>query len=458
MKRFLFLLTIIPFIDSVSGWSQSYSMSDNINISDVIESSPMKMPSVWTFRDCVDWAIANNNDVRRTMLSILKAEENIGMAKDAYLPNVGFSTNQSFTNYPAPQTGQNNNSYNSSYNVNASWTIWEGNIRKYRLESAKVLKQQQLLSGDDIIKNLELGILQAYMNILYSAEAIQIARQSLEVSTAQAERSKRLMETGKLSKVDYMQIESQKAQDQYNLVQAQTSYASSKVTLKNILNLSLDYDLQIAEMNFEDAQINSPLPTKTEVFDLAAAWLPQFKSNELNKTIYDYDLKIAKASYYPTISLSGGIGTGYNSGGTSGWGTQMKNFFNENVGVNLSVPIYDGNATKRAVAIAKLNALEYDLNKTALYNELSQTLENLFIESENARAKYIAGLTQLESTELTAQLVDRQFELGLVNPLDLLTAHNNLLNSRLELLQSKYMAILANKTIEYYSTQQVSLP
>ena len=458
MKRFLFLLTIIPFIDSISAWSQSYNMSDNINISDVIDSSPMKMPAVWTFRDCVDWAIANNNDVRRTMLSILQAEENIGMAKDAYLPNIGFSTNQSFTNYPAPQTGQNNNSYNSSYNVNASWTIWEGNIRKYRVESAKVLKQQQLLSGDDIIKNLELGILQAYMNILYSAEAIQIARQSLEVSTAQAERSKRLMETGKLSKVDYMQIESQKAQDQYNLVQAQTSYASSKVTLKNILNLSLDYDLQIAEMNFEDAQINSPLPTKTEVFDLAAAWLPQFKSNELNKTIYDYDLKIAKASYYPTISLSGGIGTGYNSGGTLGWGTQMKNFFNENVGVNLSVPIYDGNATKRAIAIAKLNALEYDLNKTALYNELSQTLENLFIESENARAKYIAGLTQLESTELTAQLVDRQFELGLVNPLDLLTAHNNLLNSRLELLQSKYMAILANKTIEYYSTQQVALP
>ena len=70
----------------------------------------------------------------------------------------------------------------------------------------------------------------------------------------------------------------------------------------------------------------------------------------------------------------------------------------------------------------------------------------------------MSGQTQLEATGLTADLVNRQFELGLVNPLELLTAHNNLLNARLEMLQNKYMAILANKTITYYATTQISLP
>lgn len=455
-KNLLFLITLLAGTFVIS--SQTYNFPDEFSVSTVTESSSMTMPETWTYKNCLDWAIANNTDVRRTMLSILEADENIGLAKDAYLPTVGFSTNHSFSNYPAPQSGQKSNSYNSSYNVNANWTIWEGNVRKYRVESAKIIRQQQLLTGEDIIKELQLGILQAYLNIMYSAETIEIAKKSLEVSSAQAERSKRLMETGKLSKVDYMQIESQKAQDEYNLVQAQTAYASSKVTLKNILNLGLDYELNIADVSFQDSQVNMPLPSKTAVFEMASAWLPQFRSNELNKSIYDYDLKIAKAGYYPSISLSGGLGTGYNTGAGRGWGTQMKNFFNENVGLNLSIPIYDGNSTRRAVALAKLNALEYDLNKTSLYNELSQTLENLFIESENARARFVAGKIQLESTELTSQLVDRQFELGLVNPLDLLTAHNNLLNSRLELLQSKYMAILSNKTIEYYMTQQINMP
>lgn len=458
MKHLHRFLVAIFIIGTPTVYGSDFVFPSSFSKEEVTEATEMEMPSVWTFDDCVKWAIANNNDIRRTMLSILQADESIGQAKDAYLPNVGFSMNHSFSNYPAPQAGQTANNYGSSYGINASWTIWEGNMRKYRVEASKLIKRQQELSGDDVVKNLELGILQAYLNILYSAEAVEIAKQSLEVSTAQAERTKRLMDSGRTSKVDYAQIESQRAQDEYNLIQAQSSYASSKITMKNILNLGLDYELNIAELDFPDTAVNSVLPSKTELFEIASNWLPQFKSNELNKSLYEYDIKIAKSSYYPSISLSGGLGAGYNSSGYAGWGTQMKNSFNENIGLSFSVPIYDGNSTRRAVSIAKLQALQYDLNKTDLINELSQTIENLYIDSENARAKYKSGQMQLEATNLSAELVDRQFELGLVNPLELLTAHNNLLMARLELLQSKYMAILANKTIDYYATTTVSLP
>lgn len=460
MKKFriFLLLSISIFFSSLETLAQEFTFPTNFGVEEITSPESGTLPEVWTYDDCVRYAIANNIDIRNTMLSVLEADQNIGMAKDAYLPYVGFSTNHSFTNYPAPQTGQKQNSYNSSYNINASWTIWEGNARKYRLETNKLLKLQQQLYGDDVVKNLQLGILQAYLNILYSAEAITIAKQSLEVSTAQAERTKRLMETGRTSRVDYAQIESQKAQDEYNLIQALSSYATAKVNLKNLLNLGLDYELNIKEEVFPESMVTAPLPPKTEVFETAMTWLPQFRSNELSKSIYDYNIKIAKSTYLPSISLNGGLGSGYNSNGFSSWGTQMKNFFNENIGLSLSVPIYDGNATRRSINIAKLQALEYDLTKVQLRNDLSQTIENLYIESDNSRAKYTSGRTQLEAATLTAELVDRQFELGLVNPLELLTAHNNLLNARLELLQTKFMAILSNKTIDYYATTRVSLP
>lgn len=135
----------------------------------------------------------------------------------------------------------------------------------------------------------------------------------------------------------------------------------------------------------------------------------------------------------------------------------MGHNFNENIGVTLSVPIFDGNSTKRAVAKARLAELEYDLSKKELQDNLSQTIESLYIDATNAQAKYESGLAQLKAVELTDSLVNRQYELGYVNPLDLLSAHNSLLNARLELLQSKYMAILASKTIKYYATQEVNL-
>lgn len=451
------LVAPLAVMAAMSATAQDKAIFSDLSPENVTDTATGRMPAKWTFDDCVDWAIHNSTDVRKIMLSILQADEEVGAAKDAWLPSVGFSTSHSFINYPSPEEGHNGNTYGSSYGINASWTVWEGNIRKYRLESAKIARRQQDLAGDDAIKNIKLGILQAYLNTMYAKEAVEIARQTLEVSTSQTERAKRLMESGRSSKVEYAQIESQMAQDQYNLVQAESNFASSKMTLKKILQLGLDYDMELADFSFSDADVNAPLPTMDQTYSFAASWLPDIKSNDLSKEIYANDIKIAKAGNLPTIALQGGVGSGYTSGGPS-WSSQMGHSFNENIGLSLSVPIYDGNATRRSVAKAKLAALEYDLNKENLLDELSQTIESLYIEANNSKAKYASGIKQLEATQLTAQLVDRQFELGYVNPLDLLTAHNNLVNAKLELLQSKFMAILSNKTINYYATTEVSLP
>lgn len=436
--------------------AQSTSTFSEVSAEDVTLKKGSAMPEVWTFSDCMNWAIDHSTDVKKALLSILQADQDVGSAKDAWLPTVGFSTNQSFTNYPVSTEGRNSNMYGSSYGVNASWTVWEGNVRKYRLNSAKILKEQQQLAGEDIVKNLTLNILSAYLNILYAQETVVIANQTLEVSTTQTARAKRLMESGRSSKVEYAQIESQMAQDQYNLVQAQGNLASAKMNMKKILALGLDYDIEIADISLSESDINALLPTKEQTYDNAAAWLPGIKSNELSKEVYANDVKIAKAGNLPNIALQGGIGSSYNSGGNS-WGWQMGHGLNEQVGVSVSVPIYDGNSTKRAVAKARLNELEYDVNKKQLLDDLSQTIEGLYIDYDNAKAKYSSGKKQLEATSLTADLVNRQFELGLVNPLELLTAHNNLLNAKLELLQSTFMAVLSNKTINYYATSEVEL-
>lgn len=426
-------------------------------VAQVVDSVQGVSPHVWTYDDCVNWAAEHNLDIRRSILSVLEADQNVLEAKDAWLPTVSFGMSHSYTNYPSPVDGMRGNVYGSSYGVNAQWTAWEGNIRKYRLESAKLILKQQQLAGDDVMVSIKLGILQAYLNILYAEEAIDIASQTLEVSTAQSARAYRLMESGRTSRVDYAQIESQRAQDAYNLEQARSNYNNAILTLKQILELNLKQGLEVSEVNFPDSEIYAELLPQGSVYDIAAGWLPNLKSNELNKEIYENDIKIAKAGRLPTISVSGSLGTGYTSGGSS-WGSQMGHGFNEGIGVNLSVPIYDANSTKRKVAQAKLASLDYELNREQLLNDLSNTIEGLYIDAENARAKYESGKIQLEATRLTSELVDRQFELGLVNPLELLTAHNNYLNARLELLQCKYMAILSNKTINYYATRQITLP
>lgn len=459
-KLSLLPLLMCAFTGSVSmAWGDDGYAGKFVEVSetDVMLTDTVALPPVLTFGDCIERGLAHSTDMREALLSMLQADEEIGSARDAWLPEVGFSTSHTFLNYPSPSEGVKRNAYNYSYGIDASWTIWEGNVRKYRLESAELSRTIRALAGETVVKDLTLAVLQAYLNIMYAREAVNIARLTLEVSTQQTDRCRRLMESGRTSRVEYAQIESQNAQDRYAVVQAEGNLSSAVLEMKKLLNLGIGYPLEVAPLEFADSDIDVPLPASGTVYDYAASWLPEFRSNELTRDIYANDIKIAKAGRMPQISLQGGVGTGYTSGGP-GWATQMGHGFNEKVGVSLSVPVYDANSTRRAVAKARLASLEYDIERDRLLSSLSQTLESLYIDAQTSRGKYHAGVSRLESAMLTAELVDRQFELGLVNPLELLTAHNDLLTARLEQLQNKFMAILANKTIEFYATRTVALP
>lgn len=450
-----FLLAAIPASASAEAPLSSDYTGDKISPESVI-APPGTAPEIWSYDDCVDWATANATEVRRNLLDILISEQNVASAKDAWLPSVGFSTNQSFTNYPAPGESRSANTYGSSYGINADWTVWDGNLRKYRLESARLVLEQQRLAGEDLQQTLKLGLLQAYMQILYAREAVGIAERTLQVSDTTCYRAKRLYDSGRISKVDYAQIESQKSQDEYNLVQASNNLEQARLDLKKILQLRLTGSLRVKDVKFEDSAVLAPLPEKEAVYLAAAAWLPSFKSNSLSKDIYAADIKAAQSSRLPNISINGGLGTGYTSGGRS-WGYSMGHNFNENIGLSLSVPIFDANSTRRAVAKAKLNALDFELTEKSLLDDLSQTVESLFIEVSNAQARFQGGIAQLDATRITYELTNRQLELGLVNPLELLTARNNFLKAQLEQLQNKYKAILAAKTINYYFSSIIEL-
>ncbi|MDE5796194.1 MAG: TolC family protein [Muribaculaceae bacterium] len=155
MKSFyLFLLTSLP-VTPLSVPTSVAEPESGLTAADVTAPPVMEMPAIWSFEDCIAWATANNTDIRRTLLDILQADQDIASAKDQWLPTVGFATTQSYTNFPSAAEGAKSNIYGSQYGVNASWTVWEGNVRKYRPESAKIVRRQRELAEEDMVKSVE---------------------------------------------------------------------------------------------------------------------------------------------------------------------------------------------------------------------------------------------------------------------------------------------------------------
>ncbi len=408
----------------------------------------------WSYTDCLDYAREHNISLQKSRISELTAGHDLEEAKAQWQPSLDFATSHSYTNYP--WGAGNKNSYNSSYGLNAGWTVWNGGVRENNIKRDEIETKIANLNTGDILRSLETDLLQVYINILYAKESIAIYEEAEKVSYAQADRARQLMETGRLSRVDYMRLKSQYEQDHYSLVNAQTTYDSRCMELKNLLELGIDANITLQDVEWTAEQVLAALPPMDESYRMAIATDLKIQGLELEKDVSAIDVKIAKAGRAPQIGLNAGVGTGYYAPGGS-FGTGLKQAWNEQVGVSLAIPILDNKKTKTAVARAKAQELSAQLDIDQRETELAQTVENWYIDTRSAQARYIAAQSSLESAKLTDELTNEQFSLGYVNTVELMTAHNSLIEAQYSLLQAKYMAMLGQKMIEFYRYAEVKL-
>lgn len=412
-------------------------------------------PSQWSYSDCVEYARANNISLRQSQLSEETAAISLEKARGQWQPSLDFGTNQGYSN--APWAKGNSNAYTSSYNLNASWTLWDGGRRESDIRRSQTDVERSRYASDNVMRNIRTELLSTYINILYCKETIAVNSELAEVSRAQADRARQMMESGKISLVDYQQLETQAEQDSYNVVSATAQLNSARLQLKKLLELGIDTDIDVRPCDFTEDEVTASLPPIDESYQLALSTDALLRYNELSTEMADEDIKAARSSGYPQLSLGAGVGTGYYSNSTGGWGTQMKQGFNENIGLSVSVPIFDRKTTKTAVAQAKVNKLSSQLDTEARRIEVAQTLESWYIDMESSRMRYTAGLQSLKSAKLSDELANEKFKVGYVEPTELLQSHSAVVEAQRELLQAKYMSVLARKMVEFLRTGDVTL-
>lgn len=410
---------------------------------------------VWTYSDCVEYARGHNISLRKSQLSEQTALYNLEESKAQWQPTLDFATTHGYANYP--WTHGDKNSYSSSYGLNAGWTVWNGGQRENSIKQSKIRTEIERLNTGSILRSLETDLLQVYINILYAKEAIAIYEEAVKVSRAQAERAQKLMEAGKISKVDYVQLNAQYEQDKYALVNAQSTYNTRRMELKQLLELGIDDDIELEDIQWTTQQVLAELPPMDESYRLAVDTDLTVQSLDLEKSSSELEVSLAKAGRLPKISLNAGVGTGYNTPGTS-FGSDMKQRWNESIGLTASIPIFDNKKTKTAVARARLAELDAQLDIDKRQTEIAQIVENWYIDTRSAQARFTAAESQLESTKLSDELTNERFNLGYVNTVELMTSHNSYIEAQHTLLQAKYMAMLGHKMIEFYRNTTVSLP
>ena len=431
-------------------------------------------PAQWDYQSCIRYALEQNIQIKKSKVLLDESQVNTKTAKAALFPSLSFSTSHNIVNRPYDQSGSNlvnvggsgnyatsggssKTNYTGSYGLNAQWTVYNGGKRLKTIEQQELNGQIAELNIDETANTIEESITQTFMQILYANESVKINENTLAVSAAQRDRAKEMLEVGSIAKSDYAQLEAQYSSDKYQLVTSQASLKNYKLQLKQLLELDGEEEMDIVLSDISDESILAVLPSKTEVYETALASRPEIQSSLLDIKASNLNVNIAKAEYYPSISLNIGIGTNSMSGTDLSFGSQLKNSWSNSVGISLSLPILNNRSTKSAVEQAQLQTWTSQLNYLDAKKTLFKTIESLWLDASSAQEQYIAATEKLKSTQISYELANEQFNVGMKNTVELLTEKNNFLSAQQEVLQAKYMAYLNIQLLRFYQNLPIEI-
>lgn len=421
--------------------------------------SLMTKPAAWTLEDCIRWAKQENISVKRGRVSVEQQRIAIEEARSNRLPTVSFSTSQGVSYQPfranslsvngsQVTTNVHKAGYSGNYGLSASMPLYDGGQIKNNIKLQELNSQIAELAVHQTLLSIEENITKLYVQILYAQESLKMDDEQIALAQQQLDRAKALFKAGMLNKADVSQMESQLANDQYQKVADETSLADYKLQLKQIMELDGDYDLVLADPVLA-SEVLAPLPSKVDVYQSALTYRPEIRSSQLAIDRSDLDVKIAEAQGKPSINANAGINTSNNTGGGNMF-TQLKDQWNNSLGVSLNLPVWDHGKTKNAVARAKLERETAELDLIDTQKSLWKTIENYWLQAYSSQQRYIAAKAKADAARTSYELTSEQFRLGLKNIIELTTDKTTYSASQQQMLQAKYMALLNIAMLHYY--------
>ncbi|MCX6271207.1 MAG: TolC family protein [Bacteroidetes bacterium] len=449
----------------------------------------------WSLKDCIEYALANNIQIKQQKLNLQMENDNLLQSKAAMLPSVNGNLSHSynygrtidrFTNTFATREVQSDNFYASGQLV-----LFNG----FQLLNTVARNQLNVKAGmfdvEKMQNDVSLNIAAAYLNILFNQEYVTVASDQLDITRLQVDRISKLVEAGSLPKNSLLNIEAQASNEELQLVTAQNNLDLAHLTLIQLLDFRAKEEFSILKPDFTIPQQIPFLENPDQVFTLAQGTQPQVRSAEIKVQSSEKDLKIARGGASPTLTMSGSYGTGYSGASeriksispvldTIGalasnpaemvvapgynavyekipFRNQINDNVNKTIGFYLSIPIFNGLQTRTAISRAKIGIENSRLNLELTKNQLFQDIQRAYADAMAAIKKYLASKKSVDAMKEAFFYTEQRFNVGMANSVDYNEAKKNLSKAEADLLNAKYEYVFKRTVLDFYMGRPLDL-
>jgi len=446
----------------------------------------------WTLEDCVNYAIENNIQVKQSENNIALAEVDKRQAIGNFIPTLNFSSvgawNSGLTQDPATGVLINQTSQTTTGGIQSGVPIYRGFRNQNQLKRAELSILASQYQLDRIKDDVTLQVINAYLQVLFNKEAVNVAIPQVEITREQLDRTKRLVDAGSLPEGDLLDVQATLANDEQNLIITENNVNLALINLAQLLQLEDYENFDVANEEIETLPLlNLADYSVDEIYDTALENRNEIKVARANIEIAEADIKLAKGALQPTLSgfyqwnsrysdrdiITGSeidpnnptqiIGqvetTGDNVispnfvpiiGPANPFFDQIDQNKGSAFGLSLNIPILNGFAASNDVRRAKIN---FDQSKFQLEQEeltLERTIHQVYADAIGALKLYDATKRSLDAREVSFEYAQERFDVGVLNSFDFSQIKNQLVRANSDFLTAKYDFIFRVKLLEFY--------
>ncbi len=416
----------------------------------------------WSLDDCMKYAVKHATEVKREVVNVRQRTQDYQHAVAGFLPTVsgGVQGQYAWGRNIDPETNTYNNvtTFNNYYQLYAELNVFDGFATINALKQAKLSRDYSATAMQKIQDDRAIDVMQKYVDAAYAEASIQIASEKLNESKRMLAKMKRLYELGEKGRPDVVQMESQVAEDEYNLTHQDNVAKQSLLALKSAMNFPVEEELKL-EMKSENKKVPESGVNYEFIYQGFQQISPDLKSAEYEVERARYDYKIAKGRLLPSLSLGGGISTNYyknlsQKGQYDGFASQFRNNQGEYLALTLSIPIYNSDrwhSVKKARNDWQLAQVNLEETRRKLHDQIAQAV----MDAEGYAKELHQMQKKVASDSLAYHMSSRKFTEGMLSTFDFHTAAQTLLESRIKELQMQMLLIIKQRLVAYYQGENL---
>jgi len=459
----------------------------------LISSFSFSQENIWTIQECIDYALKNNLDLKRSDLSVDISKSQLDQSKMGAYPslNSNMSHSYNFGRSIDPFTNQfeNQSVQSNSFNLTSSVNLFNAYKTRNTIASNSNDLAVNKENKNTLINTISLQVADAYLQILFSKEQLNIALKQETLSSDQLEITKKLFKAGKIDKTELSNIEAQLSNNKFQVLSAQNNIQIAELRMVQLLQLpyGTKMNIEIPNIDVEKAEINMSL---SAIIDQVLGTFPEMKSAELKVQGAIINEKIAKADLYPQLRLMANLNSVYSQSRkektnpvqsivpiglvegtnqnvvstftsydfvTTPFNTQLSDNFGQSLGFNLSIPIFNGHRVKNNIRISQLTKTREEINRENTKNQLINDVTLAHTQYLSSRKEFFAAQKNYETQKQTYELNKKKSDAGLISSTQLIVFRSQMDIAEINMNRIKFQYIFSKLRIYFYQKNTIQL-